>query len=142
MRILPILLLLAGNEVPAETKIHRCLLEDGTVAFQEMPCPGVASPDKDENEGDTDRETQEEAVAGDEPARTDPPEAPASRPPPVEPPLPEPGSRDRRECEKTTRDAIDAIDLEMRENATKDRRRDYLAELLALTEQLRACKQL
>jgi hypothetical protein len=42
-----------------------------------------------------------------------------------------------------TRDAIDAIDLEMRENPyTKKQAEDYRAELLALTQQLRACKQL
>ncbi len=45
--------------------------------------------------------------------------------------------------EKTTRDAIDAIDLEMRGNAyTKEQGEEYLAELLTLTRQLRACKQL
>ena len=44
---------------------------------------------------------------------------------------------------KTGRDAIDAIDLEMREQAyTKEQGESYLAELLALTQKLRACKQL
>jgi len=57
--------------------------------------------------------------------------------------LPEPVSPDRAECQKTTRDAIDAIDLELRENAyTKEEGQAYLADLLELTQQLRACKQL
>ena len=68
----------------------------------------------------------------------------ASGPPaPAEPKLPEPVSQDRAECEKMTRDAIDAIDLEMRENPyTKEHGEEYRAELLALTQQLRARKQL
>jgi len=42
-----------------------------------------------------------------------------------------------------TRDAIDAIDLEMRETTyTKEQGEEYLAELLVLTQQLRGCKQL
>jgi hypothetical protein len=42
-----------------------------------------------------------------------------------------------------TRDAVDAIDLEMRENPdTKEQGEEDRAELLALTRQLRACKQL
>jgi hypothetical protein len=42
-----------------------------------------------------------------------------------------------------TRDAIDAIDLEMRQTTyTREQGREYLAALLELTEQLRACKQL
>ena len=50
---------------------------------------------------------------------------PASPPTPSEPKLPEPVSQDRAECEKTTRDAIDAIDLEMRETPyTKEQGED------------------
>ena len=41
------------------------------------------------------------------------------------------------------RTAVDAIDLEMRENPyTKEQTEEYRAELRALTEQLRGCKQL
>ena len=70
--------ILVSTSVAADTEIHRCLLEDGTIAFQEKPCP-----------------------------------------------------------------EIDVIDFEMRENAyTKEQGQDYLAELLSLTRQLRACKQL
>lgn len=72
-----------------------------------------------------------------------PSDEPAGLPTPSEPDLPEPASQDRAECEKTTRDAIDAIDLEMRQAPyTKEQGEEYLAELLVLTQQLRACKQL
>jgi hypothetical protein len=68
---------------------------------------------------------------------------PVNSPTPAEPALPEPASQDRAECEKITRDAIDTIDFEMRENAySKEQGEEYLAELLVLTKQLRTCKQL
>ena len=38
-RIAMVVLMLAGTSVAADTEIHRCLLEDGTIAFQETPCP-------------------------------------------------------------------------------------------------------
>ena len=137
-------LLLAGAGAIADTEIYSCLQVDGTVAFQQMPCPAPAAGDDDGNEID------ESAGARDLPTADDdlldfvnPFDESASPPPPAEADLPEPVSRDRAECEKTTRDAIDAIDLEMRENPyTKEQGDAYLAELLELTQQLRACKRL
>ena len=115
MRLAIIALMLVGTSLSADTEIYRCLLEDGTFAFQEKPCP-------------------EAVEVADEPA--DPPPKPEELPP-------EPVSRTRVECEKTTRDAIDAIDLEMRQTAySKEQGQQYLAELRVLTQQLRACKQL
>lgn len=141
----PIALVLAGNGVLAETEIHRCLLEDGTFAFQETPCPEHARPADDEREpgGDAgnDAGIREDVAVDEEAARVRATEQSASRSMPVDAPPSESGSPDRSECEKKTRDAIDAIDLEMRESATTDQRQAYLARLLALTEQLRACKQ-
>ena len=145
MRFTIVVLILAGTGATANTEIHSCLLDDGTIAYQEMPCsePAVNADDNGE--------VGESRNAGETPAADDdvfdfvnPFDEPASRPPtPSEPKLPEPVSQDRAECEKTTRDAIDAIDLEMRETSyTKEQGEDYLAELLALTQQLRACKQL
>ena len=144
MRFAIAVLMLAGTSAAADTGIHRCLLDDGTVAFQETPCSEQAVDADDGSEAD------ESPSAGEPPAADDdafdfvnPFDEPATPPTPSEPELPEPVSLDRAECEKTTRDAIDAIDLEMRENPdTKQQREEYLAELLALTQQLRACKQL
>ena len=138
------ILMLAGASTTADTEIHRCLQDDGTIAFQEMPCSERAV---DANDGS---ESDESPSAGETPAADDdvfdfvnPFDEPASPPTPSEPEPPDPMSQDRAECEKMTRDAIDAIDLEMRENPyTKEQAEEYRAELLALTQQLRACKQL
>ena len=137
-------LMFAGASTAADSEIHRCLLDDGTIAFQQKPCsePTVIA--------DESNEVDENERAGESPAVDDevfdfvnPFDEPAGAPADAEPELPEPLSLNRTECEKTTRDAIDAIDLEMRETEyTKEQGREYLAELLTLTQQLRTCKQL
>jgi len=144
MRNTLLVLILATASAAADTEIHRCSQEDGTIAFQEMPCPEQAV-DADDGSG-----SDESRGAGDNPAADDdafdfvnPFDEPAGAATAAESTGPEPVSQDRAECEKTTRDAIDAIDLEMRETAyTKEQGQEYLAELLALTQQLRDCKQL
>ena len=144
MRLAIVVLMLAGTSAAADTEIHRCLLDDGTVAFQEMPCSEQAV-DADDGSGADESESAGETPAADDDVFdfVNPFDEPATPPTPSEPELPEPVSQDRAECEKMTRDAIDAIDLEMRENPyTKEQAEEYRAELLALTQQLRACKQL
>lgn len=139
-----VILMLAGASTAADSEIHRCLLDDGTIAFQQKPC---SEPDADAHDSS---EVDESKNAGETPAADDdvldfvnPFDEPASLPTPSEPEPPEPVSQDRAECEKMTRDAIDAIDLEMRQNPyTKEQAEEYRAELLELTQQLRACKQL
>ena len=139
-----VILMLAGTSVAADTQIHRCLLADGTTAFQETPCPEPAV------HVDNDSEANESNSESDTPAADDsaidfvnPFDEPTNSLTSAEPTLPEAVSQSRAECEKTTRDAIDAIDLEMRGNAySKEQGEQYLAELLALTQRLRACKQL
>ena len=139
-----VILMLATMSAAAETEIHRCLLEDGTMAFQAMPCPesGVAADDR--SEADDSRSDSGTHAANDDAFDfVNPFDEPASPPTPSEPTSPGPASKERAECEKTTRDAIDAIDLELRQQAsTKEPSREHLAELLALTQQLRACKRL
>ena len=144
MRFAIAALMLAGTSALADTEIHSCLLDDGTIAFQQKPCPEPAV------KADVGSEVGESPGAGETPAADDdvfdfvnPFDEPASPPATAETELPEPVSQDRSECEKMTRDAIDAIDLEMRESPyTKEQGEEYLAELLTLTQQLRACKQL
>lgn len=129
MRLLLTICMLVPASVSAETEIFRCPMEDGTVAFQETPC---AEP-VEEKETEPEAEVQEERPA---------PLEPVSQVP-VSDPLPPPTSDDRGECEKTARDAIDAIDLEMRRgNFTREELENFKADLRALTRQLRACKQL
>jgi hypothetical protein len=144
MRSAVLVLMLAAASAVADTEIHRCLLEDGTFAFQEMPCPEPAKDTNDGGESGESRGTEDDPAAEDDAFDfVNPFDEPASPPATTEPPRPEPLSQDRAECENTTRDAIDAIDLEMRETAyTKEQGQEYLAELLALTQQLRGCKEL
>ncbi len=129
-----VILMFASTGETEETKIHRCLLADGTVAFQDTPCPDVTAETNEEGK------KQRAPVAGEDiSAFVNPFDEPAIPPADSVSALPEPTSQDRATCEKSARDAIDAIDLEMQENTYT---REYLAELLVLTQQLRACKQL
>ncbi len=137
---LPTLLVSLSASAGAQPEIHRCTQEDGTVAFQEMPCP--APPEDDDSDGEDQSDGDAPEPADDFFDFDNPFDEPEEPPAPAEPAPPSPASRDRAECEKTARDAIDAIDLEMRKGSTKEERRRYLAELLELTQQLRACKRL
>lgn len=148
-RVAMAFVVLAATSVAADTEIHRCLLDDGTIAFQEMPCPDPVETGNDasqnENSDSSDnRSASETPAAGDDVFDfVNPFDEPANTSLSAEAMRPEPASKDRAECEKTTRDAIDVIDLEMRETAyTKEQGEEYLAELLTLTRQLRACKRL
>ncbi len=144
MRVTILVLILIGTGVAADTEIHRCLLEDGTLAFQEMPCSVPVAKANDASEtGDGHKDSGTPAANSDGLDFVNPYDEPVSSPMHSETTPPETISPDRAECEKTTRDAIDAIDLKMRENAyTKEQGRANLADLLELTQQLRACKQL
>lgn len=137
-------LVLGGAGVEADVEIHRCLLEDGTIAFQEMPCPEPAVHVDDGSEaGESNSENATPAADDDTFDFVNPFDEPEDPPMPAESTPPEPVSQDRAECEKITRDEIDAIDFEMRGAAyTKEQGEEYLSELLALTQQLRTCKQL
>ena len=143
-RLFPIVLILAATSAYADTDIYRCPLDDGTIAFQEMPC---AEPDPTTDDGedamDRGRDTPASDSGDDAFDFVNPFDEPAAASVPVETALPEELSEDRAACEKTTRDAIDAIDLELSKNTgSKEQNREYLAELLELTRQLRACKRL
>jgi hypothetical protein len=144
MRVTMMALMLAGTGVAADTEIHRCLLDDGTFSFQEMPCPVPAvNADDGIEAAESNKDSGAPAVNDDVLDFVNPFDESADPPVHSEAALPEPVSLDRAECQKTTRDAIDAIDLEMRGNSyTKEQGQAYLADLLALTQQLRACKQL
>ena len=144
MRSTIVVLILAAASAAADTEIHRCLLEDGTTAFQETPCPETPVDTNDGNESDDSRGAGEDTAADDDVFDfVNPFDQPEGPPASAETTVPEPVTQDRAECEKTTRDAIDAIDLEMRETQyTKEQGQEYLAELLTLTQQLRRCKEL
>lgn len=138
-----LVLMLAAASAAAETEIHRCTLEDGTIAFQEMPCPVRTAGADDSSEPGDDPGAAEVPSADDDAFDfVNPFDQPAEPPAATETTGSEPVSQDRAECEKAARDAIDAIDLEMRETAyTKEQGQEYLAELLVLTQRLRGCKE-
>ena len=127
--------MLSCASVSAEPEIHRCTQPDGTVAFQETPCVET-SDNGDEHD---DRPLPSSSSTDEFWDFSNPFEEGDESP---EPAPSRPVSQNRAECEQTTRDAIDAIDLEMRKGYSKEQGEQYLAELLELTRQLRACKQL
>jgi hypothetical protein len=128
----------------ADTEIHRCALADGTVAFQEMPCAGpTAGADEPGDAGKRRSDNETPAVKDDAFDFVNPFDQPADIPTAAEPALPERLSKDRAACEKTTRGAIDAIDLKLQKTGDRpEQDRQHLARLLELTRQLRACKAL
>jgi hypothetical protein len=129
--------MLAGTGIAADGEIHRCLLDDGTIAFQELPCAqsGVSPTNESSKDDDADAAPTADDDALDFVNPFDEPAAPVAAAQPAPP------SEDRAACEKAARDAIDAIDQEMREESyTREQGQQYLAELLELTRQLRACK--
>ncbi len=142
-----ILAVVACTPVAAEPDIHRCPQADGTVAFQETPC---AEPAVEPQSADAEPEAQA-AVSDDffdfvnpydEPVDEPIAEAVDEAPAQSDVPLPPPVAENRAECEKLTRDAIDAIDLEMRQGYTPEEGEQYKQMLIELTRQLRSCKQL
>jgi hypothetical protein len=144
VRVTIAVLMLAAASVVADTEIHRCLLEDGTIAFQEMPCAELADDAIDNSESGESRNAGSDPAADDDAFDfVNPFDEPARPAATAEPTRSEPVSQDRAECENTTRNAIDSIDLEMRKTTySKEQGQEYLADLLALTQQLRDCKQL
>lgn len=130
--ILLALLILPTVSVADDAVINRCLLDDGTIAFQELPC---AEPQPDQEQP---RAPEQTAPASDSLSF----ENPFDNPEPYIQPSPPLPSKDRAACEKKTREAIDLIDAELNQSRDEGDRETYLAELLQLTAQLRECKQL
>lgn len=141
------LLTLVTASVSAQTEINRCLQEDGTTVFQQMPCPDSARNTTTSDAEENDQRDSETALPADSESDfvnpfDSPYDAPEDESAATEPESTGPVSQDRAACEKKSRDAIDAIDLEMRKGYSEEQGKRYLGELLVLTKQLRACKQL
>ena len=140
--------------VVAQTEIYRCQQLDGTVAFQGQPCeeapsakPRDAGTEDDspveqmvETRVETRAET--EATVSSDDVFASPFDEPVPAPAPRPANTANPPSEDRARCEKRTRDAIDAIDAEIRRESSADQRNQYLPRLRELTAELRACKLL
>lgn len=123
--------LLGSTDASAE--IFKCEDPQGVVVYQETPCP----------EPEPEKAAEESATAAD------------SAPAPAQPRRLERGENledevasieeenRRREaveaCKQQYRDAIDAIDLEIRNSYSSEQKEYYLGRLKALTEQMAAC---
>jgi len=114
MRLSFLALTLSCATVAADTEIHRCTQADGTVAFQEKPCADIVEV------ADEATETAEPVVEDEFFNFVNPFDEPAEPAEAHDSTLPEPISADRAECEKTTRDAIDAIDRDLAEKLLRD----------------------
>lgn len=148
--MLPFLFSLSNPADSATPEIHRCIQDDGTVAFGETPCPAADPPEAgdeaDEKTIGSEGVDRDDTTASDgffdftNPFDEPPADEPEAEAVPAAPPeLP---SEDRVACEQTTREAIDAIEVQMRTGYTPEEGQAYLADLLELTTQLRACKEL
>lgn len=143
------LALLAGfaTGTTAEPEIYRCTQDDGTVAFQQMPCQPapVAQP---ETRKANESQYEEQMQTRPEPGSARLPSSTTDTAPPeqteVEPDQRKPVavSGNRADCEKSARDAIDAIDAELQASGNPENDRARLDELLKLTRRLRLCKEL
>ena len=134
----------------AQTEIFRCQQPDGTVAFQGQPCEeapstkprDAATEDDSPVEPVAETSVEPEATASSDDVFASPFDEPAAAPAPQPANAAKSPSEDRARCEKRTRDAIDAIDLEIRRESSADQRDQYLPRLRELTAELRACKLL
>ena len=120
---------------PARAEVYKCEDPEQGVTYQQTPCP---KPEPEET-GDA---AQAEAA---EPAAQQPAQREVvGRHQSVEDVIAaEQEDRARRQeieaCKQQYRDAIDAIDLEIRNSYTPEQREYYLGRLKALTEKMAAC---
>ena len=111
-------LLLACTDARAE--VFKCTDEDGGLTYQQTPCP---EPKQENDEAEATEETSNANEVEEAAVDTAEPRSPEAL----------------AQCKKKYRDAIDAIDTEMRLSYTPEQAEYYKQQLRALTEQLRAC---
>ena len=127
-------LFVAGD---AAAEIFKCEDAQGGVVYQETPCPAPES-DAAEDSADT---AESEAPAT--PAEDGGPRR-LARGESLEDSVAEIEESNRRRaeveaCKQQYRDAIDAIDLEIRNSYSAEQKEYYLGRLKALTDQMAAC---
>ena len=124
LRALPVVSLLFLAPA-AHADIYKCEDEQGNVAYLQTPCPAVEDDDPLAAEAEQD-EYVPESTPQPQSSET---QVPSSR---------QPGEK-LEDCKKRYRDQIDVIDEEMRTDFSTEQGESYKEELLALTQQLRAC---
>jgi len=123
--------LLGSTDASAE--IYRCEDPEGGIVYQETPCPEPEPADASAEPGATD--TEELAP---------PEQRPLARGESVEERVAAIEEQNRRReeveaCKQQYRDAIDAIDLEIRNSYSSAQKEYYLGRLKTLTEKMSAC---
>lgn len=109
----------------AQAQIHKCTDADGGVVYSQLPC-------KDAEPADNNATEEPEPVESSEPesvvVATD-----------QETTRSDESDESRAACKKRHRDAIDAIDAEIRREYSPEKDGEYKQRLLDLTRKLRAC---
>jgi len=116
-------LLLACTDAWAE--VFKCTAEDGSLTFQQTPCP---EPVQEKTEAEAAEEVPTAIEKEQEPERPAAVDADETK-----------SAEVVAQCKKKYRDAIDAIDAEIRLSYTPEQAEHYKQQLRGLTEQLRAC---
>lgn len=111
----------------AQTEIHKCTDADGGIVYSQLPCAPQKTVKPEKTEPDEKAETAVPVSAK--------PELPATEDPQENAEL----AANRAVCKKHYRDAIDAIDAEIRREYTPEKDEQYKQRLLALTRKLRQC---
>ena len=127
--------LLVATDAAAE--IFKCEDPEGGIVYQETPCPAPESAAADENADTAETETPEAPAEDGGPRRL-------ARGESLEDSVAEIEETNRRRaeveaCKQQYRDAIDAIDLEIRNSYSAEQKEYYLGRLKALTDQMAAC---
>lgn len=103
----------------AAAEVFRCESPESGIVYQQTPCP---EPEPEPEESDEAEPMAQDSSA--EPAQEAAPERP---------------SAEVEACKKPYREAIDAIDLEIKNSYSPEQREYYLGRLKTLTDQMSAC---
>ena len=111
----------------ASSDIHKCVDEDGNVAYQQTPCPEPVESEPLVPVPALEEESPP-ATAAEPPADPEPAIAELKKPADVE------------VCKIPLREAIDEIEAEMLRGYSAERGEEFKQELRVLTEAMRACE--
>lgn len=111
----------------AQTEIHKCTGEDGGIVYSQLPCTPKKPVEPEKTEADEKADIVRPVAAKPElPVTEHSQEEPKSEVSPTP-------------CKKQYRDAIDAIDAEIRREYSREKDNQYKQRLLVLTRKLRQC---
>jgi hypothetical protein len=114
-----LLFLLSALSANADTEIHKCVDADGSIAYQQTPCP-VEKQKAEVVEPAEQLEEVEEEV----------PQAPVAS---------NQSHEEVEECKDPLRDAIDEVEAEMLRGFSPEQGEAFKVKLRTLTQEMRAC---